>query len=152
MIPLKLWYSREQASGDVARTHDELDAALDRVAVLARSNWPALAEVTQLDNKLGSLLYLGLHIDRGALLYAGIGETSRMFTCGEGTQDGEPLVYMLGTSDCEFPPNAEVLAALVRRAAHEFADTGARPTCVEWQTWERRPDTDTESEWPDFGA
>jgi immunity protein Imm1 of predicted polymorphic toxin system len=150
VIPLKLWYSREQTTGDVVRTHAELDAAIDRIEVLARPGWPALAEATQLDNKLGSLLYLGLHVDRGVLLYAGAGETSRMYTIGEGTEDGAPLLYMQGTSDCEFPPNSEVAVKLIRQAAHEFADTGQRPTCVEWQTWEQRPDTDTESEWPDL--
>jgi hypothetical protein len=41
MIPLELWYSHEQTEGDIARTHDELDTVLNRIAVLARSDWPA---------------------------------------------------------------------------------------------------------------
>ncbi|HEX5404904.1 MAG TPA: Imm1 family immunity protein [Pseudonocardiaceae bacterium] len=145
MIPLKLWYSHEQTEGDIARTHDELDAALDRVAVLSGPDWPVLAEVTQAADKFGPLLYVGLHVEQGALLYSGDDDEDGSYTTGSGTQDGEPLLYMQGTSDCEFPPNSEVSATLIRQAAHEFADTGLRPTCVLWQTWDR-PDADTDSE------
>jgi hypothetical protein len=149
MIPLTLWYSRAQVSGDIASTHAELDAVIDRIAALARPEWPALAEVTRSVNKLGSMLYLGLHGDRGALLYGGAGETHRLYTLGDGAQDGDPLLYMQGTSDTEFPPNAEISVALVRQATHEFADTGAQPTCVAWQVWEREP-ADSGSEYPDL--
>jgi hypothetical protein len=55
---------------------------------------------------------------------------------------------MYTTSDCETPPNGEIPAALVRQAAHEFADTGLRPTCIDWQTWER-VNADSGSEWPE---
>jgi hypothetical protein len=147
MIPLKLWYSDEQTEGDIAHTHDELDAVLDRVAALSSSGWPALAEVTQAADKFGPLMYVGFHEYMGALMYPEI-DTSA-YTVGEGTQDGDPLLYMQGTSDSEFPPNSEVPAALIRQATHEFADTGRRPTCVPWQTWER-PDATTDSEWPDL--
>jgi hypothetical protein len=135
MIPLMLWYSPEQTEGDIVRTHGELDAALDRIAALAGPDWPVLAEVTQLEDKFGPMLYLGLHVDQGAVMDPG--ETRRAYTCGSGTSDGEPLLYMQGNSDNEFPPNAEVPADLVRQAAHEFADTGVRPTCVQWQIWQR---------------
>jgi hypothetical protein len=133
MIPLTLWYSHDQATGDIARTHAELDAALDRLAALSGPAWPALAEVTQTDNKRGPLLYVGVHVDLGALLYSGDDDEVGSFTKGQGQPVGEPILYMYMTSASEAPPNAEVPAALVRQAAHEFADTGLRPTCVDWQ-------------------
>ena len=147
MIPLKLWYSHDQTAGDIAQTHEELDAALDRIAALSGPDWPALAEVTVVDNKFGPVLYVGLHLDLGALLYSGDDDKEGSFTTDGSPPDGERLLYMQGTSDCEFPSNAEVPAALIRRAAHEFADTGRRPTCVEWQVWEPEVD-DSESDWP----
>jgi hypothetical protein len=36
----------------------------------------------------------------------------------------------------DFPPNAEIAAADVRAAVHEFAETGARPTRVRRQQWQ----------------
>jgi hypothetical protein len=145
MIPLVLWYSHEQAEGEVVRTHDELDAALDRAVALSSPEWPVLAEVTQLDDKFGTMLYLGLHVDHGAIMYPG--DTHRFYTCSEGTPNGDPLLYMQGTSDNEFPPNAELPVTVIRQAAHEFADTGVRPACVEWQVW-TRGDAGTGSELP----
>jgi hypothetical protein len=148
MTPLELWYSDEQAEGDIARSHDELDATLDRLATLSRPDWPALATVHTVGNRFGPVLYVGFHDGMGALMYAA-GDDPRAYTLGEGAQDGGPILYMYTTSDCEFPPNAEVPATVIRLAAHEFADTGVRPTCVGWQGWER-PDADAESDWPDL--
>jgi hypothetical protein len=85
----------------------------------------------------------------GALLYSGSDDMDGSFTLGSGPIDGDPLLYMYMTSDNEFPPNSEIPVELVRRAVHEFADTGRRPTCVAWQTWDR-PDATTESEYPEF--
>jgi Immunity protein Imm1 len=94
---------------------------------------------------MGSMLHLGLHLKQGAIAWAG--DSQREYTIGEGSTDGEPLLYMLGTSDCEFPPNAEVLATLIRQAVHEFAETGQRPTCMQWQTWDRVLEDPT-ADWP----
>lgn len=46
------------------------------------------------------------------------------------------------TSDMELPSDAEVDAERVRCAVHEFADTGARPTSVDWQPWRAEPAVD----------
>jgi hypothetical protein len=136
MIPLTLWYANDQVDADVVRTHEELDAGMDRVAALAGQDWPALAEVTQLGVDLAApMLYLGLHVDKGAIMYPE--STRRVYTAGTPTGNRETLLYMQGTADCEFPANAEVPVQLVRQAAHEFAETGVRPTCVNWQTWHR---------------
>jgi Immunity protein Imm1 len=147
MIPLTVWHAHEQASGDTAATPAELDLALDRVASLSRPDWPALATVKPTGSRFGPVLYVGFHQGSGALLYSGDDDPDGSYTLGDGAADGEPLLYMYMTSDNEFPPNAEVDAALVRRAAHEFALTGRRPTCVRWQTWER-PGATTASEFP----
>jgi Immunity protein Imm1 len=149
MIPLVLWYSHEQADGDVVQTSDELDAALNKVAALSRPDWPVLAEVTQLENKFGPMMYVGFHVDAGALYFTDEDNPGPYFTLGTGAQDGEPLLYMYTTADNELPPNAEIPADLVRKAAHEFANTGRRPTSVEWQTWDRT-DATTESEFPEI--
>lgn len=151
MTPLTLWYSPEHTDGDIARDHRELDAALDRVAALSGPEWPALATVHETGNRFGPVLYVGFHQDRGALMYTTPEEPLRAYTRAEGNQHGEPLLYMYTTSDCEFPPNAELPAALIRQAAHEFADTGGRPTCVPWQNWARpEADVESESEWPEL--
>jgi len=147
MNPMTLWYSHDQTDGDLATTPKELDASLDRIAALSGPDWPALATVTQVGTRFGPVLYVGFHLDRGALLYAGEDAPDSSYTQGEGSPEGEPLLYMYMTSDNEFPPNSEVAAGLIRQAAHEFADTGRRPTCVEWQTWEPEM-TDSPSGWP----
>jgi Immunity protein Imm1 len=89
MIPLKLWYSHEQTEGDIARTHDELDAALDRIAALSGPDWPALATVHQTGNKFGPLLHVGLHVEKGALLYSGDDDEEGSYTAGSGPQEGD---------------------------------------------------------------
>jgi hypothetical protein len=135
MIPLQLWYSLDQTEGDVAREHEDLDAALDRVAAISDSEWAALAEVTQHADKFAAMLYVGFRTDMGALMYPGDQDHEETYTRGAGAPNHEPILYMQCNSDNEFPSNSEVPAALIRQAVHEFADTGLRPTCVEWQTW-----------------
>ncbi|OLT38663.1 hypothetical protein BJF85_08100 [Saccharomonospora sp. CUA-673] len=50
---------------------------------------------------------------------------------GSAVADEPPLYYYMG-SDTEFPVDAEVPLADIRRAAHEFMSNGTRPTCVQW--------------------
>jgi hypothetical protein len=145
MIPLILWYSHDQTEGDVARNQDELDAALDRLAALSGPEWPALATVSPLGERFGPVLYVGFHEEQGALMWGG--DTEAEYTLGQGSPDGEPLLYMYMTSADEFPSNAEIPAGIIRRAVHEFAETGQRPTCVDWQKWDEVR-LDTGSDWP----
>jgi hypothetical protein len=140
MISLTLWYSsdeidHDQTDGDIVRTHEQLDRALDRVAALSRENWPVLAQITQTDDLRGPMLYAGFHVDQGAILFPNRAAGGRFYTVGVGMPDGEPLLYMYDTSDNEFPPNSEISAELIRQAVHEFADSGGQPTCVDWQLW-----------------
>jgi hypothetical protein len=148
-LTMALWYVHGQTDdGDVVHDASELDGALDRVAALSSENWAALATMTRINEPIKSVLYVGIHGDLGALLYASV-DDGREFSRGQGSSDGEPLLYMYMTSADEFPSNAEISVEVVRRAAHEFAETGQRPTCLEWQTWDRVLD-DTESDWPDW--
>jgi hypothetical protein len=139
VISLTLWYSHDQTDGDIARTHQELDAALDRLTALSRLDWPALAEVTKTDDLMGPLLYVGARADRGALVYSGDDDPDGSCTSNGLPQDGEPLLYMYMTSDMTLPPDAEVDVEQVRQAVHEFADTGTRPATVLWQPWRSGP-------------
>jgi hypothetical protein len=122
VIVLEWWYSNDQQEGHVTHTRAEVDAMLDTLAGIARADWPALAEVTRADvNDFDApALHVGLHLDRGVLLYTG-------------PADGEPILYMQGTSADEFPPDSEISAEMVRRAVHEFAETYRRPSDVPWQ-------------------
>jgi hypothetical protein len=147
MIPWEVWYSHEQEDGIVVTDSAQLDSVLDRIATLSRPEWSALGTMSSHLGGPGSVLYIGFHVDVGALLYINTGDPIRHFSRGGGSPEGDPLLYMYMASADEFPPNAEIPAHIVRRAAHEFAETGRRPTCVEWQDWEQ-PDTDTESEYP----
>jgi hypothetical protein len=110
MIPPTMWYSHEQVAGDVVGTADELTSALDRVAALSSPGWPALAIVTPMGAKFGPVLYVGLHLELGALLYSGEDDPDGSFTLGDGPVDGEPLLYMYMSSENEFPPNSEIPA------------------------------------------
>ncbi|HEX4702802.1 MAG TPA: Imm1 family immunity protein [Pseudonocardiaceae bacterium] len=149
MITWTVWYSHDQtAEGEIVHNGAELDAALDHVMAISDTEWPALATISRPNDHSNPALYVGFHSDRGVLLFVSV-EGGREFSRGSEDSDGAALLYMYMTSAEEFPSNAEVPTALVRKAAHEFADTGGRPTCVEWQLWEQ-PITDTESEWPDL--
>jgi Immunity protein Imm1 len=119
----------------VTTTHDEIDMILDNLVALSREDWPAAAEVTEagVDDLTAAELYVGFHVDRGALLYSGPDNLDGSFSQGDGPTNGKPILYMVGHSDNEFPPDSEIPIDVVRRAVHEFAETGLRPTDVAWQ-------------------
>jgi hypothetical protein len=108
---------------------------LDTLAGMSRADWPALAEVTQadVDDLRAPMLSVGLHVDRGALMYSGPDDLDGSYSRGDGPHGDEPILYMQGTSDNEFPPDSEMPAALVRRAVHEFDEAYRRPSSVPWQ-------------------
>jgi hypothetical protein len=134
-----LWvYSNEPQEWVVTRTHTEIDAMLDKIAALSREDWAAAAQVTEagvdpVADFNAPEMYVGFHVDRGALLYVGPDDPDGSFSVGDRNAPGEPILYMLGLHDTEFPSNAEIAADVVRRAAHEFADTGERPTDLRWR-------------------
>jgi hypothetical protein len=136
VIALRWWYSADQeAEGHITRTTAEIDAVLDTLAGIAREDWPALAEVTQVgvEERGAAIIYVGLHVDRGVLMYSGPDNRPGSYSHGNGPADGEPILYMMGESDTEFPSNSEIPADIVRRAVHDFADSPRRPSGVPWQ-------------------
>ena len=138
MIDLLWVYSNDPEDWIVTRTHAEIDTMLDKIATLSREDWPAAAQVTEASvdpvaDFNAPEMYVGFHVDRGALLYVGPDDPDGSFSVGDGPDKGEPILYMLGLHDTEFPPNAEIDNDVVRRAAHEFADTGRRPTNPQWR-------------------
>jgi hypothetical protein len=136
VIALYWVYSNNPDDHTVTRTHDEIDTMLDKLAGMSREDWPASAEVTEygVNDLRAAELLVGFHVDRGALAYSGPDNKDGSFSQGDGPADGDSINYMLGESDDEFPPNAEIPLDVVRRAVHEFAETGRRPEDVPWQT------------------
>ncbi|HYS41549.1 MAG TPA: Imm1 family immunity protein [Pseudonocardiaceae bacterium] len=135
MIALQWWYSATQEEGHVTRTPVEVDVVLDILVGMSRDDWPAMAEVTRADSEdlRAPILSVGFHVDRGVLMYSGPDNRAGSHSFDGGPDEGEPILYMQGTSDNLFPPNSEIPADVVRRAVHEFAETYQRPTGVPWQ-------------------
>jgi hypothetical protein len=137
VIALTWAYSNNPDEFVVTRTHEEIDAVLDKVAALSDEDWPAAAHITKTgikDIRAASEFIVGFHVDRGVLLYSGPDNKDGSLSVGDGPDDGEAILYMIGNQDEEFPPNAEIPLDIVRRAAHEFAETGLRPTDVPWRS------------------
>jgi Immunity protein Imm1 len=133
VIPLQWWYS--DVEGHVTRTPADVDAVLDILVGMSRDNWPAMAEVAgaDIEDLRAPILCVGFHVDQGVLMYSGPDNRAGSHSFDGGSYEGEPILYMQGTSDNVFPPNSEMPADMVRRAAHEFAETYQRPTGVSWQ-------------------
>jgi hypothetical protein len=139
VISLTWWHSHGQREGDVTTTPAELDAMLDKLAAMSLEHWPVLADVFYTEDigrdprsMVGPLFTVGMHLDKGVIRYSDSPRTA-YYTKGDGPADDEPILYMYMTSDNEYPSNSEIPADLVRKAAHEYAETGRRPTCVDWQ-------------------
>jgi hypothetical protein len=133
VIALQWWYS--DVEGHVTRTPTDIDAVLDILVTMSRDNWPAMAEVTRADSEdlRAPILSVGFHDNRGVLMYSGPDDRTGSHSFNGSPAEGEPILYMQGTSDKPFPPNSELPADTVRRAVHEFAETYQRPTTVPWQ-------------------
>ncbi|GAA4879950.1 Imm1 family immunity protein [Saccharopolyspora cebuensis] len=76
------------------------------------------------------VLTVGLRREVGALLWD---HGTTAFRPVDGTND-EDADYFLGNRDhSPFPPRTELPIDLVLTAVREYARTGERPTCVEWE-------------------
>jgi len=135
VIALCWWYAADQEEGHITRTSAEVDAMLDTLAGMSREDWPVLAEVTQaeVDDLRAPMLGVGLHVDRGMLMYSGPDNRPGSYSHGDAPADGEPIDYMMGNSDTEFPADCEIPVDVVRRAVHEFAVNVRRPDGVPWR-------------------
>ncbi|MGW5050104.1 Imm1 family immunity protein [Actinokineospora sp. NPDC004072] len=125
---LEFWHVNGQGRGRVAATAAEVDAELDRVVGLGDG---VLSTVTLVGG--AGVMYVGFRGEMGVAYYGRVG--AGFYSQGE-PRGGGPLGYDLQQHVTEFPPDAEVAAADVRAAVHEFAETGERPAAIRWQEWE----------------
>ncbi|MFD9961443.1 Imm1 family immunity protein [Amycolatopsis sp. NPDC058986] len=139
-MKVEAWYDQDADDPTIVTTAAELDAVLDKVAAL---DGPRLVQLYPADGPDGPELSAGLHGDRGVLRYAGHDAPSGSCSRNTGTPFARPewgaVRYYYMTSDNDYPDNAEIPAEAVRKAAHEFMTTGARPTSVEWTEEQRLP-------------
>ncbi|HEX5406852.1 MAG TPA: Imm1 family immunity protein [Pseudonocardiaceae bacterium] len=143
MTPLELWYSHDQAEGRHRHHSREAGQHPRQGRGACRTGLACRRRSDTGSGRQSPVLYPGFHLELGAVYYSGRDARGPYYTRGEGQPGGSPLVYMYATSDNELPSNSEIPVELVRQAVHEFADTGRRPTCVSWQTWDR-PNATTE--------
>ncbi|MEO6089983.1 MAG: Imm1 family immunity protein [Umezawaea sp.] len=130
MVALNAWYGDELIS---LRGADDLDLLLDRMSrEHAAAPAPPLLQISRRERGSWAILHIGLNHNRGVV---GHTDKSGAVISTDGTAPtGRELTYDHRGEPHPMPSNAEVPAANVRQAAHDFlrAD-GARPTCVQWQ-------------------
>ncbi|MCP2255494.1 Immunity protein Imm1 [Prauserella aidingensis] len=123
MVALDAWYDHDGPAR--VTTAAELDAVLDTVAAMPG---PTLVAFNAADDPASAgLLNIGLCSERGVGVVHHAGRGRGYFSLGEASNADTVLYYYMG-SDTEFPPQSEIPIADVRRAAHEYLVTGARPT------------------------
>ena len=138
MAALDFYYARGHGDNPITvATADDVDALIERVCAESAENAPILMEVHISGDPYSQGLDVGVVGDHGALRYSGRDWPEGVYSTGDGPTDGEPLHYFYMDTDTEFPSNADVPLATIRKAVLEFlATNGARPTCVEWQAGE----------------
>ncbi|GAA1303448.1 Imm1 family immunity protein [Saccharothrix xinjiangensis] len=132
MVALEAWFDREAEGPTIVHTPAELDAVSDTVAGWAGPN---TVQLLIAEDPGRAILDVGLDAEyaRGVLCYSGPDAPDGLMSKGSDTAEEPPLYYFTG-SDTEFPVDAEIPLAEVRRAAHEYLGTGgARPAGIEWQ-------------------
>ncbi|WP_367133631.1 Imm1 family immunity protein [Saccharothrix sp. HUAS TT1] len=139
MVALIAAYDPEGEGPEVITTAAELDTVLDRVAEWGHR---ALVELRPADPADGLThrysLSVGLHgdADQGTLIYSSSdGMWFSKATPGPEWVEAERILYYFMSSDTEYPPDSEIPAGVVRRAAHEFMTAGGQlPTGPDWHT------------------
>lgn len=131
MVALEAWFDINSDDPTIVRTPDELDAVLDQITAWGGSH---IVELLLTDDPGYAIFDVGLDgkRERGTLYYSARNRDT-WFSLGAAPNEPTPLYYYM-SSDTEYPPGAELPLAEVRRAAHEFMETGGRrPTGVQWQ-------------------
>lgn len=133
-MELEAWYDAKSAEPTSVKSPAELDAVLDALAATRR---PDLAELTIEGDPGRALLNVGIDgaRGRGVLYCSGAGDpgADAFFSRGAAEPGAETIYYYMG-SDTEFPADAELPVADIRKAAHEFLRTGGeRPSAIAWQ-------------------
>jgi hypothetical protein len=127
---LRAWYDPDGEPVMVG-TPADLDACLDRLAAdRVTMRVPPLMQLARRDSDGWAVLHVGVDVDRGVLVHT---DATGSFVAATGDDAGEPVTYDYLGHVRTVAGNAEIPLADVRRAAHEFVATGARPTCVAWQ-------------------
>ncbi|MEU4741204.1 Imm1 family immunity protein [Actinosynnema sp. NPDC023658] len=136
MVALEAWYDWKAEGPTVVHDPVELDAVLDIVVGL---NDPTTVQLLIHGDPGHAILDVGLDATtgRGVLYYAGPDAPEACISKGPYITEPPPIYYFTG-SDTEFPADAEIPLADVRRAAHEYMTTGGgRPGGIQWQPrWE----------------
>jgi immunity protein Imm1 of predicted polymorphic toxin system len=147
MVALKLYWLHEHGDNPViVETPAELRGALNLLHRLSLDG-RVIAQAMPSGGKPTAFLDIGLHGEWGALHYSGRDYREGCFSKGDTYADAPELLYYYMNSDTEYPPDAEISSAAVRRAAEEFMTTGKRPTSVEWQPRPERTKPE-ETDWP----
>lgn len=132
MVALEVWYDVDSDEATFVQTHEELDAVLEHAMSWGR---PVIVQLLIADDLMRAVIDLGFDRtrDRGVIYFAGDEAPDGVSTQGSESVDPSPIYYYM-TSDTEFPATAEIPLAAVRKAAHEYMDTGgARPSGLTWQ-------------------
>ncbi|SHH03593.1 Imm1 family immunity protein [Streptoalloteichus hindustanus] len=126
----------------IARTREEIDAALDRIIAVAPAfnhNPSAIVVERPLFGPL-QLPDHGIKIDIdptcgvAAIAYVGPDFDGSWVTKSDQSRS-EAILQRDIASETPFPADAAITLALLRAAVHEFHQTGGRrPTCVGWQS------------------
>lgn len=125
---MRAWYDPDGEPVTVATT-PELDACLDRLAAdRTTMRVPPLMQFVRREPSGWAVVHVGIDTDRGVLVHT---DATGSFVAMTGNEADEPVTY-------DYMGHLRIVAAElpladVRRAAHEFVATGARPTCVAWQ-------------------
>lgn len=131
MVALEAWFDGDTDEPTIINTAAELDAVLDTVA-----SWdgPHIVELLVADDPGFAIFDVAVDgkRDRGALYYSARNRET-WFSQGPDTAEETPIYHYMG-SPTEFPADAEIPLAEVRRAAHAYRHGGGqRPPGVNWQ-------------------
>ncbi len=110
-------------TGIEVRTPEELAAVLERVE--AAGAWQAVQLVV--DDPVETALTVGLHEDRGAVLFAtNTGQTFSKNHTPYVVPEGEEVLYQIGTAEVFYPDDAEIPRDAVMRAVNEYFDSNGQ--------------------------
>lgn len=98
---------------------------LDQVRAAYAEKWPALVEVSLVDD-WDHLLNVGVRGDVGVLFWSGKELPRGWYSKGEDTGRSEELTYYCMGNSREFPADAEVPLAVVKSAVREFLERTVR--------------------------
>ncbi len=143
MVALTASFDADSDEAMTVKTAAELDEVLDTVAgwegrIIVQLRIAHPADVTM--RRLG--LYVGVFgsTTQGTLMYSSPGGVwFSKSTPGPDWNPAERLLYYYMNSDTEYPADSEIPLDVVRRAAHEYMETGgSRPGEPNWNlppTW-----------------